>query len=49
MEKRGNPLTEPDLRIAAIALFHGLIVVTGNIKHFLRIPGLNYENWVRSE
>jgi len=49
MEKRGTTLTEPDLRIAAIALCHGLIVVTGNTKHFSRIPGLNYENWLRSE
>jgi tRNA(fMet)-specific endonuclease VapC len=46
MEKRGTPLTEPDLRIAAIAMHEGLIVVTGNTRHFSKIPGLAIENWI---
>ena len=47
MEKRGTPLTEPDLRIATIAMHHGLIVVTGNTRHFSKIPGLTFENWIQ--
>jgi tRNA(fMet)-specific endonuclease VapC len=48
LEKKGTPLTEPDLRIAAIALHYGLIVITGNLKHFSKVPGLGVENWIIS-
>ena len=34
-----------DLRIAAIVLIHGEILVTRNIVDFSRIPGLVIENW----
>lgn len=43
----GQPLAEPDLRIAAIALTHGLTLITGNEAHFRRVPGLKVENWLR--
>jgi len=46
LEKQGKPLAEPDLRIAAIALTHGLTVVTANTRHFSRVPGLKVENWL---
>lgn len=46
LESRGLPRSEPDLRIAAVALQHGLTVVTGNIRHFAGIPGLKVENWL---
>jgi predicted nucleic acid-binding protein len=46
LEKRGLPRSEPDLRIAAIALRHGLTIVTGNVRHFSDIPGLAVENWL---
>ena len=46
LEKRGLPRSEPDLRIAAIALQHGLSVVSGNVRHFEGIPGLAVENWL---
>ena len=35
------PLADADLQIAATALHHGLELVTGNIRHFERIPGLS--------
>jgi predicted nucleic acid-binding protein len=46
LETRGLPRSEPDLRIAAIALQHGLTVVTGNVRHFEGVPGLAVENWL---
>jgi predicted nucleic acid-binding protein len=35
-----------DLRIASIALSRGLVVVTGNVRHFSRVPDLRVENWL---
>jgi len=46
LERRGTPIGEADTRIAAIALAHGLTVVTGNVRHFARVPGLVVENWL---
>lgn len=46
LEREGRPLVEADLRIAAIALSHNLILVTGNGWHFARISGLLIENWL---
>lgn len=46
LEEAGVPLAEPDLRIAAIALTHDLTIVTGNVRHFSRLPGLRTENWL---
>jgi tRNA(fMet)-specific endonuclease VapC len=48
LEKKGTLLAEPDLRIASIAISHGLIVITGNLKHFSRVPGLSVEDWISS-
>ena len=42
----GTPIGDADVRIAAIALAHGLKVVTGNERHFRRVPGLETENWL---
>ncbi len=46
LERRGIPLPDPDLRIAAIALDGNLAVVTGNLRHFQRVLGLPVENWL---
>jgi len=46
LEKKGIGCSEPDLRIAAIAIQHDLILITGNVKHFADIPGLSIENWI---
>jgi tRNA(fMet)-specific endonuclease VapC len=46
LERAGTPLSEPDMRIAAIALDLDLTVVTGNVRHFARVPGLRVENWI---
>ena len=46
LEKAGTPLPLADLEIAAIALANKLVLVTGNTRHFVRIPGLTVENWL---
>ena len=40
LESAGRPLADADLQIAATALIHDLELVTGNVKHFRRVPGL---------
>ena len=39
----GTPLADADLQIAATALHHDLVLVTGNLRHFTRIPDLDIE------
>ena len=41
LRKGGRPLADADLQIAATALHHGLELVTGNVRHFERVPGLS--------
>jgi tRNA(fMet)-specific endonuclease VapC len=42
---RGTPIGIEDVLIAATALGSGLVVVTRNVRHFGRIPGLRVEAW----
>ncbi len=46
LEQQGNPLALADLEIASIALSHDLVLVSGNARHFSRIPELTLENWL---
>lgn len=46
LERKGQPLAEPDLMIAAIGLARNLVLVTGNVKHFERVEGLKLEDWL---
>lgn len=46
LEQAGTPIGDADMRIAAIALARGFKVVTGNERHFRRVPGLEVENWM---
>jgi len=45
LETRGIVIGDLDMMIAAIALEHGLTVVTHNFKDFSRLPGLALEDW----
>ncbi|MGH7588155.1 MAG: type II toxin-antitoxin system VapC family toxin [Gemmatimonadota bacterium] len=40
LQDAGAPLAVSDLQIAATALHHDLELVSGNIRHFQRVPGL---------
>ena len=43
LEQAGRPLADADLQIAATALYHDLALVTGNLRHFERVPNLRLE------
>ncbi|MEA2162130.1 MAG: tRNA(fMet)-specific endonuclease VapC [Thermoanaerobaculia bacterium] len=45
LEAHGEPIGVEDVWIGATALEHRLTVVTRNLKHFRRIPGLASESW----
>lgn len=46
LTSQGKPIGPNDLLIAAHALAHDLIVVTGNVREFARVPALKIENWL---
>lgn len=46
LERNGTPIGDADVRIAAIARSRDLKVVTGNVRHFRRVPNLEIENWL---
>jgi tRNA(fMet)-specific endonuclease VapC len=46
LEKEGRRLDEPDLRIASIVLARDMTLVSGNVRHFARVPDLQLENWL---
>jgi tRNA(fMet)-specific endonuclease VapC len=46
LEAAGRRLADPDLRVASIALAHRMTLVTGNVRHFQRVPELIVENWL---
>lgn len=45
LERAGQPIGGYDLLIAAHARSRGLVVVTGNLREFTRVPGLRAEDW----
>jgi tRNA(fMet)-specific endonuclease VapC len=40
LQRRGQTIGDPDILIAATALHHDLTLLTRNLRHFTRIPGL---------
>lgn len=46
LERQGLHIGDMDMFIAATAIEEDLILVTDNVKHFSRIPGLKVENWM---
>jgi tRNA(fMet)-specific endonuclease VapC len=47
LERQGRRLADADLLIGAIAAARQATVVTGNRRHYERIPGVTVENWIR--
>ena len=47
LEVQGTPIGQFDTMIAAIALAHGLTLVTHNTAEFARVPGLQLVDWER--
>ena len=45
LEQSGRVIGPHDLQIAAVALQHGLTLVTHNMQEFNRIPGLKLDDW----
>jgi tRNA(fMet)-specific endonuclease VapC len=42
---RGTPIGEMDTLIASHAVALKTVLVTNNVRHFTRVPGLSVENW----
>jgi predicted nucleic acid-binding protein len=49
LDAQGRRLAEPDLRIASIVLSRHTTLVTGNVRHFSRVPGLSVEDWLEEQ
>ncbi|MGH8675378.1 MAG: type II toxin-antitoxin system VapC family toxin [Burkholderiales bacterium] len=47
LEQTGRDIGRMDPLIAAQAMATSSVCVTDNLRHFLRIPGLTIENWLR--
>ena len=45
LEKSGILIGPNDLQIAAVALRHGVTLVTYNTREFSRVPDLSIEDW----
>ena len=48
LRTRGQLISDADLLVAATALIHNLVLVTNNIDHFGRVPGLQLDRWTES-
>jgi tRNA(fMet)-specific endonuclease VapC len=46
LERAGTPCGVHDMQIGGHARSEGLIVVTNNMREFVRMPGLRAENWI---
>ncbi len=47
LESRGRRLEDFDLMMAAHALELDATLVTSNVRHFARVPGLSIEDWAQ--
>lgn len=48
LERRGTPISANDMLIAAHTLSLGATLVTNNVREFVRVEGLEIENWLRA-
>ena len=47
LERKGQPISQNDMLIAAHALALDAVLVTDNVREFKRVKGLKIENWLR--
>ena len=47
LEDQGRMIGEFDLLIGSCAIYHGLVMVTSNLKHFDHIPNVQLEDWAQ--
>lgn len=47
LRRQGTLIDDFDLLIGATAIANDMIVVTENVKHIGKIPGIEVENWIR--
>lgn len=45
LERRGERIEDLDAAIAAHALVNDAVLVTANVRHLARVPGLKIEDW----
>jgi tRNA(fMet)-specific endonuclease VapC len=45
LERKGERIEDFDAAVAAHALAKGCVLVTANLKHMTRVPGLQVEDW----
>ena len=46
LRKQGNLIEDFDLLIGATAITHDLTLITNNVSHFERIPGIMLDRWI---
>jgi len=49
LERRGERIEDFDVAVAAHALAEGWILVTANLKHMTRVPGIAVEDWSQKQ
>lgn len=49
LERRGERIEDFDAAVAAHAIAEGAVLVTANLKHMMRVPGLEIEDWSESD
>lgn len=45
LREKGTPIDDFDLLIGSAAIANNLVMVTDNIKHLCKLPGIVVENW----
>jgi tRNA(fMet)-specific endonuclease VapC len=48
LRKQGVRIGTQDLKIASIALANGALLLSANLVHFEKVPGLKVEDWLHS-
>lgn len=47
LERKGTPVDDFDMLIGSSAIYNKLIMVTDNVKHLNKLPGIKIQNWTK--